>query len=105
MDGRPRLLYVYANSEHAVLCSRFFRRQGWNVHLAMSPEDGVRLADVLSPAVVMLDSELPGDCVAQASSRIERAHPEQKVVILSREDLQGMEALADLVGGAAPTPA
>src|SRR5262245_2040350 len=66
MDGRkhlgnerPKLLLVYANSVHAAQCSRYLRRQGWDVHLSPSCDEARRQAEALAPAAVVLDADAP----------------------------------------------
>ena len=100
MDERPRLLYVYANSEHAARSSRFFRRQGWEVHLAASSEEALRLLNILTHVVVVIEAALAGDA-AQTCRRIRRERPGQRVVVLGSDGAETLEAMAELVGAAA----
>jgi ActR/RegA family two-component response regulator len=52
---RPRMVIAYTDSAHAALTARHFRRLGWEVHLASSETDAQRLAQLLAPAVVVVD--------------------------------------------------
>ena len=56
---RPRLVVAYADSSHAALSARLFRRLGWEVHLASSGPDARHLASMLAPQVLVLDVDLP----------------------------------------------
>src|SRR5438128_9587346 len=98
MDQRPRLLLVYADSVHAVHCSRFFRRHGWDVHMAASGNEALDLIESLAPAAVVLDAELPSASAWDTSARIRQDYPGLTVVVLA-DDAQERP-----VGGAAFVP-
>jgi CheY-like chemotaxis protein len=83
MDQRPRLLLVYADSVHAVRCSRYFRRHGWDVHMAASGDEALDLIDSLAPAAVVLDAELPKENAWEISSRIAKEYPQLNVVLMA----------------------
>ena len=114
MDQRPRLLLVYADSVNAVRCSRFFRRHGWDVHMAACGNEALDLIESLAPAAVVLDAELPNESAWDTSARIRQDYPGLTVVVLA-DDAQerpagdatlvtrraGMEGLAERLLGAA----
>lgn len=100
MDQRPRMLLVYADSVHAVLCSRFFRRHGWDVHMAASGDEALDLIDSLAPAAVVLDAELPNENAWDFSSRITKDYPQLNVVVVAED---GTAANARQVGAAVVT--
>jgi ActR/RegA family two-component response regulator len=52
---RPRMVIAYSDSAHAAQTARHFRRLGWEVHLANSETDAQRQAQLLAPAVVVVD--------------------------------------------------
>lgn len=81
MDRRPRLLMVYADSVYAVRCSRYFRRHGWDVHLAASGDEACASIGLLAPTAVVLDGELPRDLAWDTCARITREHPGLTVVV------------------------
>lgn len=58
---RPRLLFAHVDSAHAAQCSRFFRRQGWEVHLVTSADEVHRLVRILNPQAVVVDVDLPDE--------------------------------------------
>ncbi len=100
MDRRPRLLMVYADSVYAVHCSRYFRRHGWDVHLAASGDEACESIGWLAPTAVIVDGELPRDHAWDTCARIMREHPGLRVVVATPDD-----SVADLrnsaVGAAA----
>ena len=114
MDRRPRLLIVYFNSVYAVHCSRFFRRRGWDVHLASSAE-ACQMIAVLDPTAVVVDGELPCADASELCERITREHPGLTVVMATPDDVdashraptpvvavprrQGIEGLAEHLSG------
>jgi CheY-like chemotaxis protein len=98
MDQRPRLLLVYADSVNAVRCSRFFRRHGWDVHMAASGEEALDLIDPLAPAAVVLDAELPNESAWEISSQITKEYPRLNVVLVAED---GSVANARPANGAA----
>src|SRR5437870_1206831 len=114
MDQRPRLLLVYADSVHAVRCSRFFRRHGWDVRMAASGNEALSVIEALAPAAVVLDAELPDESAWATSARIRREHPGLTVVVLADDAHErpvggaalvtrraGLEGLAERLLGAA----
>jgi DNA-binding response OmpR family regulator len=86
-DFRPRVLLVYADSELAAKCSRSFRRRGWEVRLANSADEGVRLVTDLAPTVVVVDGNLPGQPGWQTCARFQAVRPGQPVVLLTDDSM------------------
>jgi DNA-binding response OmpR family regulator len=117
MDRRPRLLVVYTDSVYAVHCSRFFRRRGWDVHLAASGDEACELIGSLVPTAVVVDGELPEENAREICARITREHPGLTVVIATPDGTgpadrgpagavviprrQGVEGLAEHLFGVA----
>lgn len=99
-DCRPRLLLVYADSVHAAQSSRYFRRHGWDVHVATNGEEAFRKVGALAPAAVVLDSDLPTEGAWQTCAKITHGNPGAKVVILAGQDNSASER-AQQVGAAA----
>jgi CheY-like chemotaxis protein len=97
----PRLVLAYADSAHAALSCRFFRRQGWEVHLANSGSEARRLADALAPDVVVLDTDLREESGWLTCAKLNGGNRGPKVVLVSQE-LDGENlAFADFVGASA----
>ncbi|MCI0681111.1 MAG: hypothetical protein L0Y71_03320 [Gemmataceae bacterium] len=118
MDRRPRLLILYADSVYAVRCSRYFRRRGWDVHLAASGNEACQLVGSLAPTAVVIDGELPRDHARDTCTRLGRDHPGLTVVLATpdHDDVDrpasagavlvprrhGAEALAEHLVGVSP---
>jgi CheY-like chemotaxis protein len=82
---RPRLVLAYADSRHAVLCCRQLRRLGWQVHLTTSGAEARRLAQALSPAVVVLDTDLPDESGWLTCAKLLLDSPGQRVVLVCED--------------------
>ncbi len=98
---RPRMVVAYADSAHAALCARHFRRLGWEVHLASSGPDARRMAYGLTPEVVILDTQLPGESGWLTCAKLALATGAQKVVLVSPEVTAEELRLAEAAGAAA----
>ena len=98
---RPRMVVAYADSVHAVLSARHFRRLGWEVHLASSGPDARRLADALAPEIVILDTQLPDESGWLTCAKLILENGAQKIVLVSAEATDEEQRLAETVGAAA----
>jgi DNA-binding response OmpR family regulator len=98
---RPRLVMAYADSAHAALSARHFRRLGWEVHLANSGPDARRLARTLSPEVVILDTQLPDESGWLTCAKLMMENGIQKVILVSPQATAEEHRLAATVGAAA----
>ncbi len=97
MDSRPCLIVGYANSAFAVRWGRFFRRQGWSVHLTPTAAEARRLANELSPDAVVIDVEMPDETGWLTAAKLTQECPTLKVVLVGaraarREDLRDVGA-------------
>jgi DNA-binding response OmpR family regulator len=97
----PRLVLAYADSTHAALSCRYFRRQGWEVHLAKSGSEARRLAETLAPEVVVLDTDLREESGWLTCAKLVDQNRGPKVVLVSQELDHESAAFADFVGAAA----
>lgn len=82
MNDRPCLVLGYTRSDFASRWGRFFRRQGWEVHLAADAAEARRLSNVLTPTAVVLDVEMPDESGWLASAKLTFEHPDAKVVLV-----------------------
>jgi ActR/RegA family two-component response regulator len=98
--NRPRLLLGYADSAHASQCARYFRRQGWEVHLIPSGVDTRRLALENAPRLVILDTELPDESGWLTAAKILLDRPEQKIFLVGPERTASNERFASFLGAA-----
>ncbi len=58
---------------------RYFERAGWEVHRAMTGEEGVRLYEAEHPDLVLLDIHMPGICGIDA---LEMMVPRDATVVM-----------------------
>jgi CheY-like chemotaxis protein len=95
---RPRLLFAYSDSAHATRCVRYFRRQGWEVHMVASGCEAQRLAAELMPQVIVLDVDLPDESGWLSAAKIRLLPPDQRVVLLAAEVNDLLRERAQLLG-------
>jgi DNA-binding response OmpR family regulator len=86
--NRPLLILAYADSAHAALCGRFFRRQGWEVRLVASAAEARGLLTKVTPRAIVLDTELPDEsgwltCAKIIHEDAARKAPPRKVILLA----------------------
>jgi DNA-binding response OmpR family regulator len=101
MTFRPRLVLAYTDSAHAALTCRHLRRQGWEVHLAHSGVDARRLARLLAPQVVVLDTALRDESGWLTCAKLKMENPAQRVVLVSASVTPEDQAYAEFVGALA----
>jgi DNA-binding response OmpR family regulator len=82
---RPTLILAYADSAHAALCGRYFRRHGWEVRLVASAAEVRRLLDTFSPRAIVLDTELPDESGWLTCAKIMHEDPSRIVILLAPE--------------------
>jgi len=98
---RPRLVMAYADSVHAALSARHFRRLGWEVHLASNGPEARRLARNLAPEVVILDTQMPDESGWLTCAKLMLENGAQKVVLVSAQVTPEEMRQAEQVGAAA----
>jgi DNA-binding response OmpR family regulator len=94
------MVVAYADSAHAALSARHFRRLGWEVHLASSGPDARNLVQALGPEVVLLDTELPDESGWLTCAKLMLGSGVPKVVLVSPEPTEEEQRLAEEVGAA-----
>lgn len=82
---RPRMLIAYVDSAHASRCSRYFRRLGWEVHLAAGASEAERLISHFRPHTLIIDADLPGDGGARTAACALALLPEARMVLLASQ--------------------
>jgi len=95
------MVVAYADSAHAALSARHFRRLGWEVHLASSGPDARRMAHALAPKVVILDTQFPDESGWLTCAKMMLASGVQTVVLVSAAVTSEEIRLAETVGAAA----
>jgi DNA-binding response OmpR family regulator len=93
--GRPRLLLAYANSAQAARLARYFRRLGWEVHMAPGAIEARRLTDIYGPQVIILEAAL-----AEATGLLP-LRPEQRLILLAEARTPQADELVNTTGAAA----
>ena len=58
---RPRMLLAVANSAYAAECGRYFRRNGWEVHVVVDGAEFQQQVELYCPGVLVLDAALVDD--------------------------------------------
>ena len=101
LSFRPRLVLAYADSAHAALSGRHFRRLGWEVHLASTGAEARRLSQALAPSVVVLDTDLREESGWLTCAKLTLERPGQRVVLLGNDLSERAHNFAAFVGAAA----
>lgn len=96
MNDRPCLILGYVQSEFASRWGRFFRRQGWEVHLAANSCEARRLTHVLEPAAVVLDVEMPDETGWLASAKLTREIPGVPVLLVGSRSPKRFSEIAEV---------
>jgi DNA-binding response OmpR family regulator len=96
MNNRPCLILGYVSSEFASRWGRFFRRQGWEVHLAADAGEARRLTLCLTPTAVVLDVEMPDETGWLASAKLTQECPEIKVLLVGSRAPKRISDIADV---------
>jgi hypothetical protein len=67
MTERPQLLLIYSDSTYAVTCARYFRRQGWEVHLVTTASEAFVRAESLRPNAIVFETHASQRACAQVA--------------------------------------
>jgi CheY-like chemotaxis protein len=81
-----------------------FRHLGWEVFTARSAAEVRRLAIMVRPDVVILDTDLPDESGWLVCDKITRAEPAPEVVLVSEKVTPRRRRLAAFVGASALAP-
>jgi DNA-binding response OmpR family regulator len=95
------VVLAYADSEYASHCARYFRRQGWKVHLAGSAAEVRRLVRSLSRGVLVLDTGLEDESGWLTCAKLIAEHQAMRVILVAPRSNGESRALADFVGASA----
>jgi CheY-like chemotaxis protein len=98
---RPCLVLADSNSAQAALTGRQFRRLGWEVHLASSGPEARRMARLLAPQVVVLDTALRDESGWLTCAKLTQETPELKVVLLGDSATEIDQRFAEFIGATA----
>ena len=74
------------------------RRLGWDIYRARFGPEVRRLARMLEPDLVVLDTELDGESGWLTCAKLKQERPDGEVILTTGEDTPRNRALADFVG-------
>lgn len=77
------------------------RRLGWDIYRARVGPEVRRLARMLEPDLVVLDTDLDGESGWLTCAKLKQERPTGEVVLTTGEDTPHNRALADFVGASA----
>ncbi|TDO98281.1 response regulator [Marinomonas balearica] len=82
------VLYVEDNEDNVYMLSRRLKRKGWDVEVAPTGEDGVRMAENKSYDLILMDLSLPGIDGWQATQIIREKGILTPILALSAHAMQ-----------------
>ena len=82
---RPCLILAHADPAYAAQVVRAFRRHGWDVYPAQNGPEVRRLARMLEPQLVVLQTDLPEESGWLTCDKLTDEWPDCKVVLVSAE--------------------
>jgi DNA-binding response OmpR family regulator len=96
-----RLVLAHRDAEFVARVKRCLNRLGWEVYLAKSGARAMHLAHKLSPAVVVLDTELPDESGWLVCKKLTAQQPDLRVILVGNERGPEQVRFAHFVGAAA----
>jgi CheY-like chemotaxis protein len=101
VGSRPCLVLAHADEDYALRACGSFRRMGWDVYFADNSAEARRLARVLSPSLVILDTLLPDESGWLTCDKLTREMPRLKVLLLGKPPPSQNANFAEFVGATA----
>jgi DNA-binding response OmpR family regulator len=98
---RPCLILAHADPTFADLTCRSFRRRGWDVYRAHTGPEIRRLARMMGPDLVLLDTDLPGESGWLTCDKLTREQPHARVILVGPSTTPQDDQLAAFVGASA----
>jgi DNA-binding response OmpR family regulator len=98
---RPCLLIAQADPGDAARTARSFRRLGWDVYTARTGPEVRRLARMLDPRLVVLDTLLPEESGWLTCEKLTHELADVRVLLVDDDACPERKSLADFVGAAA----
>jgi CheY-like chemotaxis protein len=93
-----QLIVAHQDQAFAAQTSRCFRKLGWKVYATSSAAEARRLARILHPAMVILDTDLPDESGWLMCDKLTREQPGLKVFLVSNRRNPYQSRFADFVG-------
>ena len=98
---RPCLILAHADSVYADLTCRSFRRLGWDVYRARTGPEVRRLARLMQPELVLLDTDLPEESGWLTCDKLTREQPRTRVILVGAATAPRDDQFAAFVGASA----
>jgi DNA-binding response OmpR family regulator len=98
---RPCLILALADPAYADLTCRSFRRRGWDVYRARTGPEARRLARMMEPELVMLDTDLPLESGWLTCDKLTGEQPHGRVILVATATTPRDEKFAAFVGASA----
>jgi CheY-like chemotaxis protein len=98
---RPCLILAHADPVYADLTCRLFRRRGWDVYRARTGPEARRLARMMEPELVLLDTDLSEESGWLTCDKLTREQPHTRVILVGAATTPRDEQLAAFVGARA----
>ena len=98
---RPCLILAHADPVYAELTCRSFRRRGWDVYRAGTGPEARRLARMMQPELVLLDTDLPEESGWLTCDKLIREQPHARVILVGTATAPQDEQFAAFVGACA----
>jgi CheY-like chemotaxis protein len=99
-----RLILAHLHAGFVAKTCAHFRQLGWEVFTAQSAAEARRLAIMVRPDVVILDTDLPDESGWLVCDKITREEPAPEVVLVSEKVTPRRRRLAAFVGASALAP-
>jgi DNA-binding NarL/FixJ family response regulator len=97
---RPQMIVAHGNAGYAKSVSRHYYRLGWDCHIALSGLEVRQLAQQLSPAVVVLGTDWPGESGWLICGKLLDEHPDLKVILVTEQSTPANRHFACFLGAA-----
>ena len=98
---RPCMILAHADAAFSALILQAFRRLGWDVYQARSGPQARRLARMLTPDLVVLDTDLPEESGWLTCDKLLQELPQTRVFLVGGHGDAWSEEFAAFVGAAA----
>ncbi len=95
---RPQMVVAHANAAYAKSVSRHYHRLGWDCRLASSQLEARQLVRELSPAVVVLGTDWPGESGWLICGKLLDEHSDLKVVLVTENATHADRRFACFLG-------
>ena len=84
--AEPKLVVIDDELEFTKALDQFFSARGYDVHVALRGQSGLRLIETERPDVVLMDLKMPGMDGDEILRRIHLARPEIKIIVITAYD-------------------